>query len=454
MRAFVIGSPIQQTLSPAIFYYLSKKMQRSLEYQKKEIRPDEVDAFLAELRRAQDVIGCNVTLPLKELISGKLDDLSDEARFLGAINVISSENGALKGYNTDVVGIQKTFERFRLDLKDKEVLVFGAGGSARALIYVLGKLKLKSVYIFNPRSPRGEDLVLEAHKKFPDTIFKNIKSLHEIHSTLGLVVNSTPVGMGGSDPTEIFKFLKDLAFEKNTLAFDFVYYPQETPFMDIANKLQLKVVNGLDMLIDQALATWAIWQKESVGPYHLHDDLKEYLNKILSLKNDKLPITIVGFMGAGKTVLAKTLSNLTGRELIDLDETLEKETGMSVADIFDKKGEAYFRELEKSALALAIKKPRTIIALGGGAILDSDSLKLVKDLSYSIYLEVNETKVYERLKDQISTRPLLRGSSPEVRISQLLNARKEAYEEANLKIDTSSLTPDEVLFKLLSEWDG
>ncbi len=427
-----------------------------LVYEKKEVTPAGLVSFLEIVKKDPEVIGCNVTLPLKEILAQHVDELSDEARFIGAGNVIHHYSGKLKSYNTDVLGILKTIERNKLQLAGEDVLILGAGGSAKALVYVLGQLKVKNVFVFNPRSNRGEGLVQMAQQQFPQTHFENTHELRSLKKDLMMVVNTTPIGMGQPDPAAdlFFSSLTGLNFKAHALAFDFIYNPLTTPFMKWADKAGLKNVNGLGMLIDQALGTWSHWFGADPNLEQHYSGLSTYLQGFLHLKNQHKPLCLTGFMGAGKSSVAQKISELTGLTLIDTDKCVEEAEAMTVAQIFADKGESYFREAEKKELQKALTYPKAIIALGGGALLRPEVFKLVQEQSTLVYLAAEEDELVKRLMQEADRRPLLKGLSDQERrqkLHDLLLARKSHYEQVMIKVDTSKKSVAEVAFAILSE---
>ncbi len=154
-------------------------------------------------------------------------------------------------------------------------------------------------------------------------------------------------------------------------------------------------------------------------------------------------IYLTGFMTSGKSTIGPILANVLGMGFYDLDKEIEKAEGCSVVDIFETKGEAYFRELEKSFLENYSKQTNIIVSLGGGTITYAENLNLLKRTGKIIYLKVSSDVLYKRLKNK-TDRPLFRdlvlGENSQKdfiqRINQMLDKRKEYYEKADLIIDT------------------
>jgi shikimate dehydrogenase len=452
----VIGSPIAHSLSPAIFKFVASLESSAFEYEKKEVRPQELESFLKTITMNQNILGLNVTLPLKEEILSHLDEVSSVAKFLGAVNVVHQVNGKLVGHNTDVIGIEKTLMNHQAQIKGLDCLVFGAGGSSKAVNYVLGKLKARSVTIYNPRSNRGVELVQKLHQMFPETEFTIVSDLNQLkNKRLALIVNTTPVGMGKSDEKahEFFSSLTALKTDAQTLAFDLIYTPSSTPFLQKAESLGMRSVGGLGMLVDQALATWKIW----IGPLHdehqIHLGLMNYLQGILRLKLEPRPMLLTGFMGVGKSSIAKHVAQLCGREFVDTDRVIEARAGLSVKEIFAQKGEEYFRTLESQTVLETLSRHDVVVALGGGALMNAEILSEVKKKGLLVYLSAEIENLLSRLSQEGNVRPLLAHLSEDERkekIRHLLQQRGPIYEQAEVMINTSTLSETETTYALLS----
>jgi len=160
-------------------------------------------------------------------------------------------------------------------------------------------------------------------------------------------------------------------------------------------------------------------------------------------------IVLVGFMGAGKSTVARLLADRLGVERIDLDEEIEREAGCAIAEIFDTKGEAHFRDLESAALTrlLASERP-LVLATGGGAVLREANREAMLRSSFVAALTASPERIVERVSGD-SSRPLLRGDVGE-RVRRLMDERKTAYDFAHIKIDTTDLTPEEAAERILA----
>ncbi len=161
-------------------------------------------------------------------------------------------------------------------------------------------------------------------------------------------------------------------------------------------------------------------------------------------------IVITGFMGTGKTTVGKRLSEEYNLEFIDTDELIEKKAGnKKVSKIFSEFGEAYFRKLEKDVIREIAEAKDTVIATGGGAIADKENLAIFKKCSSIIIcLTARPDVIVLRTRSEKGVRPLLNADNPLIKIEELLKKREDAYSKADIIIDTSDLTPDEVIMKI------
>jgi shikimate kinase len=160
-------------------------------------------------------------------------------------------------------------------------------------------------------------------------------------------------------------------------------------------------------------------------------------------------IIITGFMGTGKTVVAKELAQKLKMEFIDMDRIIEEGRGMSIADIFARYGENYFREQENKLVKELSQKENTVIATGGGTLLSSDNARILSQRGQIICLYADSQTIYNRVKRK-NNRPLLKGENVLSEINRLLKERKKVYNNFAIKIDTTNLSIQEVTNKIIT----
>lgn len=154
-------------------------------------------------------------------------------------------------------------------------------------------------------------------------------------------------------------------------------------------------------------------------------------------------------MAVGKSAVGRTLARKLKRRFVDLDKDIEKAEGMKVRDIFEQKGETYFRQREKQALARVLERDGQIIATGGGIVLDQENVKLLRDRALLICLKASTDVLLKRAGDG-GKRPLLMAGNRKERIEEILKQRADHYAEAHACVETSDLTVDEVAEQIMS----
>jgi shikimate dehydrogenase len=270
-----MGDPIEHSLSPELFRVLSDFTHVPVMYNKMRVPKDRLKETVSIIKTLNLLRGWNVTLPHKKRVTELLDSLSPEAQAMGAVNVVTISHGKLHGENTDVVGVLETLREQKVKLKKKTAVIFGAGGGALSVAYALGKMGTPQVWILNRSLVRAKSLVSKIQNQFSDTEFipASLRSKIPPFKSASLYVNTTPLGMMGF-PNES---LLPSSLNSEALAFDLVYRPEKTLFLDQAARQGLRTVGGLDMLIWQAIAAWEIW----VGKMNRKNEIKEKAKRVL-----------------------------------------------------------------------------------------------------------------------------------------------------------------------------
>lgn len=352
---YVIGKKLPHTWSPDIYRPLG------LDYGVRELETEEdVRRFVS----SRDYDGFNVTIPYKQTVMPFLDEISDEAAAIGAVNTVVNGNGKLFGYNTDVGGMRGALINAGIDPAGKVCAVLGGnGGTAHTARFVLKSMGAKKIITV---SRSGETNYLNVYD-FP----------------VEIVVNCTPVGMYPnlmSCPVDIdkFKSLKGV--------FDAVYNPFETVLISRAKAKGIPASNGLYMLVEQGRLAYNLYTDSETDK-----SVTESLVKSISLK--KANIVIEGMPGSGKSSIGKETARLLGKSFIDTDEEIEKAYGKSIPDIFATEGEAVFRKLESEAVLKAASLNGAVIATGGGAVLSPNNREALKRNGVVVYLKRELTEL-------------------------------------------------------------
>jgi shikimate kinase len=159
-------------------------------------------------------------------------------------------------------------------------------------------------------------------------------------------------------------------------------------------------------------------------------------------------IALTGFMAVGKSAVGRNLARKLRRRFVDLDKIIEQSEGMKIKDIFNRKGESYFRRAEKRVLAEVLFQSEQVIATGGGAVMDEENLRLLREKSFLVCLTANPEMLLLRVGNN-RRRPLLEDGDRVQRIRKLLALREKNYAQAHVSIDTSDLTVNQVTGKIM-----
>ena len=251
----LLGHPIKHSFSPTIHNYLFEKYFKNSVYVCFDVKEENLGDSVLGIK-ALDIKGCNVTIPHKVNITKYLDFIDENAKLIGAVNTIKNDGGILKGYNTDGRGFAKSILDKGYEIKDKKIMLIGAGGACRSIAIELAYLGCKSIEIRNRSLEKAIEIVNSINENFKtkancskDTIQKSC--LEDID----ILINTTPLGMENN----LCPIDTEIVVNKNMLVCDIVYKPNETVFLQWAKKNNLKVIYGIDMLINQALEAFNIW---------------------------------------------------------------------------------------------------------------------------------------------------------------------------------------------------
>ncbi|QWC56795.1 shikimate dehydrogenase [Erythrobacter sp. 3-20A1M] len=254
--AEVIGDPIAQSKSPAIHGFWLAKLGIEAEYRATRVTPDDIGDFLAERREDPDWRGCNVTMPLKQMVQPNLHSIEEPAASIGAVNTICPvSDRLLAGYNTDAPGfLEPLRDRLGETHYFRMARILGTGGAARAIVSALaaegfvivlaGRDPAKARALLDELAPEGEHHAVDLAHFADPTDF----AFDDREGCCDLIVNASPLGMRGQPP---------LAFDwshapPGAIAYDIVTDPMDTPFLQGAREAGFATIDGLSMLIGQA----------------------------------------------------------------------------------------------------------------------------------------------------------------------------------------------------------
>ncbi|NOZ24875.1 MAG: shikimate dehydrogenase [Nitrospirae bacterium] len=244
----LIGYPVEHSLSPAMHNAAFEHLGLNYCYIAMPVKPGELPDAVKGIR-ALNFHGSNVTVPYKQEVIPLLDEIDDEARFIGAVNTIKNDAGLLKGFNTDGRGFMESLKEAGVDPLGKDVFIVGAGGAARAVGYYLAQKALR-LRIFDVDSAKSLPLVRDLKRLNREVmVAEDTAGIR----TSDIVINATPLGLKRDDrlPFDTGSLGKD------QVVCDLIYW--DTPLIRDARDRGCKTVNGLGMLLWQGVFAFQIW---------------------------------------------------------------------------------------------------------------------------------------------------------------------------------------------------
>ncbi len=250
----VIGHPIKHSKSPLIHAEFAKQCQQDIEYTAIEVPLDTLSSSLQQLRDVLKIKGINITVPFKEQAWELADNLSDRAQRAGAVNtLIFEQDGMMSGDNTDGIGLCRDLENHDVALKNKRVLLIGAGGAARGVISPLLAYQPAELFIANRTASKASHLA----ELFSDLGQIRGGGFTEVESQFDVIINATAASLHGEIPD-----LPATIFANQSCCYDMMYAETDTAFIQWAKQYNVsKAIDGLGMLVEQAAEAFYLWRK-------------------------------------------------------------------------------------------------------------------------------------------------------------------------------------------------
>lgn len=269
----LIGHPVEHSFSPPMHNAAFQSLGMDWAYVAFDVNPNDL-ALAIGGAKSLNIKGFNVTIPHKIEVMQYLDDLDEVAKLIGAVNTIDFKN--LKGYNTDGIGAIRAIEEVS-SVKNKDVIVAGAGGASRAISFYLAKFGASSITILNRNVDKAQNLVVDVLSSdlIGDVKSDSISEISNYLSDADILVDTTPVGMDPHINDESIAKADDM--HDDLVVFDAVYNPNETVLIKEAIKAGAKPVYGIKMLLYQGAESFKIW----TGRDAPIDVMKEALDKHL-----------------------------------------------------------------------------------------------------------------------------------------------------------------------------
>jgi len=285
----IIGDPVSHSLSPLFQNYFLRKLKLNANYLPFAVAPHQLQLALDGLHAAH-IQGLNITIPHKESIL-PLVHADQDAEMIGAVNTIKRTDKGWNATNTDWQGFSSVVEGLQANVSESPVLLFGAGGTSRAIIHALHHQKATEVYICNRNRDRAQQLITKLTIHYPNMSLKTLdwaqQNISTISQQCSLVINSTSIGLNEAD---IFPF----KLMGHSYAIDAVYKPSgQTSFGTAASNY--KAIDGLPMLIAQGIASFSFWFEKEIQQKSFDLPNKQASLQWVESKLNRKPLDLPGW---------------------------------------------------------------------------------------------------------------------------------------------------------------
>ncbi len=426
----VVGKPIAHSLSPAMHNAAFEALGIDAVYTRMAAK-DAKDA----MRTAQEIgiSGLSVTAPFKLEFLKMASDAAKEAKAIGAANTVVFAGKKIKVFNSDVKGVADALKQHGVTIRGKHALVIGAGGAAKAAVYAL----------------RGEG----AHATVANRTLQKAKALAKKFNVKACALAGKEFEKAVSDASIIVstastgeRIIAPGMLRRGMAVLDSVYAKKTAVALD-AKKKGCKVVDGREWLLYQGVRAFEIFTGRK-APASI---MRKAIDNAGSASMKKRNIALIGFMGSGKTTLAKEIATLSGMQAVEIDKRIEKKAGMKIGKIFEKFGEGEFRGLERQEIAKVAKMKNSVISCGGGAVLDSRNADILKTKCVVVWLWASPAEIIRRLKGD-SSRPLMGRKDRLAAAKEIISRRLAIYaKSADFVIGTQGKTPEGIAKLVLDE---
>ena len=269
----LFGYPVEHSLSPAMHNDAFAELGLNHVYLPFSVEPDNLEQAVAGIR-GLDIAGVNVTIPHKQNVIPYLDELSEEAELIGAVNTIVNDNGRLIGHNTDGRGfIRSLKEESDFKAQDQTALIIGAGGAARAISFQLALEGVDKLLITDLDLSKAKDLSSEISENVDlDVTAVEQNKIVGLINEVDLLVDATPVGMHPNEDVEAVVSAETM--HSDLIVYDVVYNPRQTVLLEAAETVGAEAVSGLGMLLYQGVIAFEIWTGQEAPVEVMRDALE------------------------------------------------------------------------------------------------------------------------------------------------------------------------------------
>ena len=245
-KYLVVGNPIEHSLSPKLQNYWLNLNNIEAIYGKLLVYEDDLKGLCDSVKNGQ-LDGLNITVPFKKKIIPHLDVLNGHALRTQSVNTVCLNNGNVTGYNTDIDGFELSIKKLNYDVRNKKIVILGAGGVVPSIIYALKRMNAQQIYLSNRTKEKAQIL---------KNLFEGLEVIDwGMLPDFDMIINATSLGLKEND-----KFGIDFSISgNNKLFFDIIYNPFNTDFSEAGNKSGNTIKNGLNMFLFQAQKAFSIW---------------------------------------------------------------------------------------------------------------------------------------------------------------------------------------------------
>lgn len=443
----LIGNPVEHTLSPVIHNGISDAMGMESVYVPFKVTTEGLKDAIAGAYEL-NVLGMNVTVPYKNAVIEHIVEIDDAAKEIGAVNTLvrTKDKPGYKGYNTDMLGLRRQIVEDGIVLQGETVVILGAGGAAKAVVYMCLLEGAKKIYLLNRTVEKAMQIAENMNQAFKEeqkVVAMAMADYTSIREEQLIVFQATSIGLAPNNEDVV---LEDMSFyQRVKVGVDLIYNPANTRFMQMVTQAGGKAYNALKMLLYQAVIAYELWHDVTI-PQDVIEDVYVELKRNVYVKDN---IVLIGYMGSGKTTFGKACAKKLGMQFLDADEYIVKKAGKSIPEIFAEDGEEAFRKLETEVLMhWRDTLSNTVLATGGGMPLRKENARLLKEIGKVGYLTATTKEIYDRVKGD-TNRPLLQCDNPYEKICDMMKQRKPLYEQAaDVVIDTNSNDLDEIVAEM------
>jgi 3-dehydroquinate dehydratase/shikimate dehydrogenase len=474
----VIADPVAHSLSPTIHNAAIRENDLNMLYLPFRVPREYLESFIS-ICPELGVKGLSVTIPHKERVIKCINAPDDQVAGIKAANTVVFKDNNTFGYNTDCYAAIKSLED-RLQEKDpespsvfvdKQVMLLGAGGVARAIAF--GLLEKGAKVTIAARDFKKADALATAMD------CQSIEWPERADFECDVIINCTPVGMHPNMNDTPFD---GQWFDKSVVVFDTVYNPEQTLFIKLAREAGCETVTGIDMFVLQAARQFELFTDTKADMDVLRYEVKRATSaakydsyagsqelQAAEGKDEDL-IFLIGYRGSGKTTVGKLLAKKMEMRFYDSDRRIEAATGKTIAEIFADKGEAAFRKMEAKIIAKIIvnyqntskakkedsaEKSGCVVSLGGGAPMNEASRQMFGGHGKCVLLRGKAETLWQRISADESSkesRPDLTDEGGLGEVQSMLALRSSTYDEcADHIVDVDDLSPQEVADQI-AQW--